>query len=187
MVISDGIPAVPRNRISRNSVPNPSAEEKTSRNSVPRNRNRSKILEFPSEPFRGRKNISEFRSAEQKWKQNLGIPFRTLQRKRNNSEFHSEPFRRRENNSEQNAAAAVSDSTQSESSCSDRKNWFPQFILHYQEISRMQADRSILIDSLKLWLKDCSGKLHFFAEFRSVPFRSEPRNWLFCGTRNASE
>jgi hypothetical protein len=28
MVISDGIPAVPRNRISRNSLPNPSAEEK---------------------------------------------------------------------------------------------------------------------------------------------------------------
>jgi hypothetical protein len=28
LVISDGIPAVPRNRISRNSVPNPSAEEK---------------------------------------------------------------------------------------------------------------------------------------------------------------
>jgi hypothetical protein len=28
MVISDGIPAVPRNRKPRNSVPNPSAEEK---------------------------------------------------------------------------------------------------------------------------------------------------------------
>ncbi len=39
MVISDGIPAVPGNRISRNSV---------------------------SEPFRGIENISEFRSAEQK-------------------------------------------------------------------------------------------------------------------------
>ncbi len=35
MVISDGIPAVPRNRKPRNSIPNPSAEEKTTRNSVP--------------------------------------------------------------------------------------------------------------------------------------------------------
>jgi hypothetical protein len=54
LVISHGILAVPRNRISRNSVPNPSAEEKTSRNSVPRNRNRSKLSEVPSEPFSGR-------------------------------------------------------------------------------------------------------------------------------------
>jgi hypothetical protein len=53
MVISVGIPAVPRNRNSRNSVPNPSAEETTSRNSVPWNRNRSKLSEFPSEPFSG--------------------------------------------------------------------------------------------------------------------------------------
>ncbi len=35
MVISDWIPTVPRNRNSRNSVPNPSVEEKTARNSVP--------------------------------------------------------------------------------------------------------------------------------------------------------
>jgi hypothetical protein len=79
--------------ISRNSLLNPSAEEKTTRNSVPRNSNRSKHSEFPSEPFSGREN---------------------------NSEFHSESFRRRENNSEQNAAAAVADSTQFESSCRDR-------------------------------------------------------------------
>ncbi len=98
MVISDGIPAVPRNRISQNSVPNPSAEEKTTLNSVPRNRYISKLSEFPSEPFSGREN---------------------------NSEFRSEPFRRRENNLEQIAAVAVSDSTQIESSCRDRKNWFP--------------------------------------------------------------
>ena len=43
MVISDGIPVVPRNRKSRNSVPNPSAEEKIARNSVPKNKNRSKL------------------------------------------------------------------------------------------------------------------------------------------------
>ncbi len=43
MVISDGIPAVPRNRKPRNSVPNPSAEEKTTRNSVPLNKNKSKL------------------------------------------------------------------------------------------------------------------------------------------------
>jgi hypothetical protein len=41
-----------------------------------------KISEFRSEPFRGRENNSEFRSVEQKWKQALGIPFRTLPKKR---------------------------------------------------------------------------------------------------------
>ncbi len=46
MVISDGIPVVPRNRKSRNSVPNPSAEEKTTRNSVPWNKNRSNLPSF---------------------------------------------------------------------------------------------------------------------------------------------
>jgi hypothetical protein len=66
MVISDGIPAVPRNKNSRNSVPNPSAEEKTTRNFVPWNKNRSKLTEFRSEPFSGRENNSEFRSVEQK-------------------------------------------------------------------------------------------------------------------------
>jgi hypothetical protein len=54
MVISDGIPAVPRNRKPRNSVPNPSAEEKTTGNSIPENKTRSKLSEFLSEPFRGR-------------------------------------------------------------------------------------------------------------------------------------
>ena len=55
MVISDGIPAVPRNR---------------------------KPSEFRSEPFRGRENSSEVRSIEQKYKQTLRIAFQTLQRKR---------------------------------------------------------------------------------------------------------
>ncbi len=41
---------------SRNSIPNPFAEEKTTRNSVPWNKNRSKLLEFCSKPFRGREN-----------------------------------------------------------------------------------------------------------------------------------
>ncbi len=50
MVNSDGIPAVPRNRNSRNSVPNPSAEENITRNSVPWNKNRRKLAEFRSEP-----------------------------------------------------------------------------------------------------------------------------------------
>ncbi len=66
MVISDGIPDVPRNRNSQNSVPNPSAEEKTTRNSVPWNKTRSILAEFRSEPFRGREINSEFRSVEQK-------------------------------------------------------------------------------------------------------------------------
>ncbi len=33
----------------------------------------------------------------------------------------------------------------------------------------------------------CFAKLVFSAEFHSVSFRSELRNWLFRGTRNASE
>ncbi len=56
MVISDGIPVVPRNRKSRNSVPNPSAEEKTTRNSFPCNK---------------------------KLKYTLGMPLRTIPWKRN--------------------------------------------------------------------------------------------------------
>jgi hypothetical protein len=66
MVISDRIPAVPRNRNSWYSVPNHSVEEKTTRNSVPWNKTRSILAEFRSEPFRGRENNSEFRSVEQK-------------------------------------------------------------------------------------------------------------------------
>ena len=137
MVISDGIPAVPRNRISRNSDPNPSAEEKTSRNSVPRNRNRSKLSEFPSKPFSGREN---------------------------NSEFCPEPFRRRENNSEQNAAAAVSDSTQSESSCRDRKNWFPPPWLK-DIFFKIICLLSKVFASLRYRRK------HHYRSFRSLSFR----------------
>ncbi len=160
MVISDRIPVVPRNRNSRNSVPNPSAEEKTVRNSVPLNKNTSKISELPSEPFSGRennsefrsvvpnsqklskffselfsgrKNNSEFRSVEQKEKQTLGIPFRTIPRKRK---------------------------------------------IIRVECGGHQSDRRSCASSVKL---------HFFAEFHSFPFRSELRNWLFRGIRNASE
>jgi hypothetical protein len=86
MVISDGIPVVPRNRKSRNSVPNPSTEEKTTRNTVPWNKNRSKLPLFCSEPFCGREHNSEFRSVK---------PYRCKF-----SEFRSEPFRGREHNSE---------------------------------------------------------------------------------------
>jgi hypothetical protein len=101
IVISDGIPAVPRNR---------------------------KFSEFRSEPFNGSENNSEFRSEEQQLKQNLGIPSNPSaegKTTRNSvpwnkiriklPEFRSEPFRRRENNSGQNAAAAVYDSIQIES------------------------------------------------------------------------
>jgi hypothetical protein len=82
MVISDGIPAVPRNRKLRNSVPNRSAEQKTTRNSVLWNKNRSKLLEFPSEPFRGRETTRNSVPRIEKYKQTLGIPFRTITRKR---------------------------------------------------------------------------------------------------------
>jgi hypothetical protein len=55
VVISDGIPAVPRNK---------------------------HLSEFRSEPFLGSENSSEFRSVEQKQKQTLGMPFRTIPRER---------------------------------------------------------------------------------------------------------
>ncbi len=66
----------------RNSVSNPSAEEKTNRNSVLLNKNRSKLSEFPSENFSGREYNSEFRSVAQNMSKL--------------SEFRSEPFRERE-------------------------------------------------------------------------------------------
>jgi hypothetical protein len=47
------------------------------------NKNRSILSEFPSEPFSGRENNSEFRSMEKIKKQTVGIPFRTIPRKRN--------------------------------------------------------------------------------------------------------
>ncbi len=51
---------------SRNSLPNPSAEEKITRDSVPWNWNRSKLSELPSKSFSRRENSSEFCSVEQK-------------------------------------------------------------------------------------------------------------------------
>jgi hypothetical protein len=155
MVISDGIPVVPRNRKSRDSVPNPSTEEKitwnsvpwnkiganshnsvpipsteenTTRNSVPWNQNRCKFLEFRSEPFRGRGHNSEFLSVQQKIVINSrnAVPNLFAPWKRNQHHFVNLFF------------------------C-------------------------------------CFVKLIFSADFHSVPFRSELRNWLFRGTRNTSE
>jgi hypothetical protein len=119
MVNSDGIPAVPRNRKPRNSVPNPSVEEKTTRNSVPLNKNRSELSEFPSEHFSGRENNSEFLSvdtkieeysqnslpnpsAEEKTTRN-SVPWKNYKSKL--SEFRSEPFPGRETCLTQNSAA----------------------------------------------------------------------------------
>ncbi len=82
LVCSGRILAVLRNRNSRNSVPNCSAEEKIAQNSVPWNKIRSKCSEFRSETFRRRENNSEFRSVEQKYKQTPGILFRTIPQKR---------------------------------------------------------------------------------------------------------
>jgi hypothetical protein len=113
MVISGGIPAVPKNRNSRNSVLNPSAEEKTSRISVPWNKNRSKLSEIRSELFRRRENNSEFRSLEQKLEANSRkyIPNHSAEEKTTQNsnpwnenrskptECCSKPFRGTDNNS----------------------------------------------------------------------------------------
>ncbi len=63
-------------------MPNRSAEEKNARNSVPWNKIISKRSEVRSEPIRGRENNTELRSMEQKYKQTLGILFRTIPWKR---------------------------------------------------------------------------------------------------------
>jgi hypothetical protein len=88
-VIADGIPVVPRNRNSRNSVLILSGEEKITRNSVPWNKNRSKLLIFCSKPFCGRKQNLEFRSVEPKLKQTPRLPFRTFRGRAHNSQFLS--------------------------------------------------------------------------------------------------
>ena len=105
-----GTNAVPRNKNPRNSVPNPSAEEKTTRNSVTLNKNRSELSEFPSEHFSGRESNSDFLSvdtkieeysqnslpnpsAEEKTTRN-SVPWKKYRSKL--SEFRSEPFRGRE-------------------------------------------------------------------------------------------
>jgi hypothetical protein len=69
MGISDGIPAVSRNRKLSEFR---SVEQKY-----------KQLSEFRSEPFRGRENDSEFRSVELKKKQTLGMPSRGRE---NNSE-----------------------------------------------------------------------------------------------------
>ncbi len=50
---------------SQNSLPNPSAEEKTTRNSVSWKKYRSKLSEFRFEPFRGRETCSTQNAAAQ--------------------------------------------------------------------------------------------------------------------------
>jgi hypothetical protein len=98
MAISDGIPAVPRNKNSRNSVPNPSAEEKKTRNSVPLNKNRSKLSEYPSERFSGREKNSEFRSVtlkkEEYSRNSLPNPS-AEEKKTRNSAFRTIPRKRK--------------------------------------------------------------------------------------------
>ncbi len=77
MVIFDRIPAVPRNRNSQNSVPNPSAEEKTTRNSVPWTKNRSKLSESLPEPLqRKRKQLGIlFSGTEKEAKSRNSVPW----------------------------------------------------------------------------------------------------------------
>jgi hypothetical protein len=55
MGISDGIPAVPITEKSQNSVPNPSAEEKTTQKSIPLNKNRRISMNYILNPPRKRK------------------------------------------------------------------------------------------------------------------------------------
>jgi hypothetical protein len=111
---------VPRNKNPRNSVPNPSAEEKTTRNSVLLSKNRSKLSEFPSAHFSGRENNSEFLfpwkkreaysrnsfsnpSAKEKTTR-ISVPWNKYRSKL--SEFRSEPFRGRETCLEHGVAEA---------------------------------------------------------------------------------
>ncbi len=242
-VISVGIPAVPRNRKSRNSVPNPSAEEKRTRNSVPLNKKQKQSLEFP------------FRSLQRKRKQ-LGIPFRGTNieaNSRNSVPNHS---------AEKKLLRTRRGSPKFQKQCQKRgllkykqitfvcfvkldpdpqlkfrTKWsYPGYPFPLPCIHSLRASQSLqcsnvyvfcllsrvcvhqqsttmlvslfcicirgskrLILLLKFFVecrlgsqsghrgRASSAKLHFFAGFRSVSFRSELRNWLFRGTRNASK
>jgi len=162
MVISVGIPAVPRNRNSRNSVPNPSAEEKTTRNSVPLNKKRSELSEFPSEHFSGRENNSESLSVDTKieeYSQNF------LQRK---TKQHGIPFRGK--NIEANCRNSVPNHSAKEKPA-QHKIWQPK-------ISIIVFDVGVIIEAVRCEFR----KTSFFRgiPFRSVPFRASelalPRN-----------
>ncbi len=66
MVISDGIPDVPRNRKLTDLHSEPFRWKENNPDFRYVEQNRSKLSEFPSEPFSGRENNAEFRSLEQK-------------------------------------------------------------------------------------------------------------------------
>jgi hypothetical protein len=159
MAISEGILAVPRNRKHMEFLSEPFGGRETTRNSVPFNKNRSKLSGFPSEPFTGRENNSEFHGTEQ----TIGIPFRTLQRKIKQLGI---PF--------------VGKKLKETLGIPFRT--IPQKIkLLTVKCRGRQSDQKGFAQCA------VSVKLHFFAEFCSIPFRSEIRNWLFRGTQNASE
>jgi hypothetical protein len=63
--------------MSRNSVPNPAAGEKTTRNSVPWNKNRSIFSEFPSEVRKNRLSTSS-------------TPLQVLEKRRHEKEDHGD-------------------------------------------------------------------------------------------------
>jgi hypothetical protein len=83
MVISDGIPAVPRNRKFSEFRSGPFRGRENNSEFRPWNKNRSKFSEFLSKPFSGRENNSEFRSVEQKIEANsqTSVPDRSTEEK----------------------------------------------------------------------------------------------------------
>ncbi len=142
----------------------------------------------------------------------LGIPFRATKNKNKLSECRSEPFRERETNSEPvflNVYGARESIPRNEFLLPAYVAWragtitFPHFLAPIDclkspaQNKTSQPNISIIVSEkttfdiqtnqfVKL-LSCCFVKLIFSAEFHSVPFRSELRNWLFRGTRNSSE
>ncbi len=131
-----------------------------------------------------------FRTLQRKRKQ-LGIPFRGTNKEtncRNSVPNHSAKENPAQNKTRQpKISIIVSEKTTFEV----RRNHFAQIFCLFPECSGYHAPftrvRSPVRSRFDHRGRASSVKFHFFAGFRSVLFRSELRNWLFRGTRNASE
>jgi hypothetical protein len=90
MVISDGIPAVLRNRKLSEFRSEPFCGRENDLNSIPLNRNRSKLFNFCSKAFRKRKTSSESPKIEEKFQKVFSKTFRG--RKKALNSFDSAEF-----------------------------------------------------------------------------------------------
>jgi hypothetical protein len=168
MDISDRIPVIPRNR-------------KLSFRTLPEERKQLGIGFCGTKIEVNSHNSVLNPSAEENTTQN-SIPW--IQNRSKLSEFRSKPFRGRKHNSKflfvqqkikTNSLNAIPNHSAGEKPILS-KTW-------QTKILKIVSEKTTFV---KLFCC-CFVKLISSAEFHSVPFRSELRNWLFRGTRNASE